>query len=467
MIKKLPIRSPTGGILRQMETTLIAHVRSSTLQKLAKLSCGYLEIKEPDSRGTVFGCPQEQLTDLKTLRSPWPCATLSIKDRRFWRRVLLSGDIGFAQSYMMGEIECSDLCSFFEIFILNQEAFSHGNSVLSSLFAGLCSLVRRAVGSINDAVQSRLNVAAHYSLSNEMFAAFLSPYMTYSAPVWLEPAGPIHDPADPLEEAQRRKLQLVISQARIQASDHVLEIGTGWGSFAILAVQMTGCRVTTITLSAEQKRLAEDRIKLQGLSDKIKVLLCDYRQVPLPPIDRASGLEGYYDKIVSIEMVEHVGPHHLDTFFSCVNRYLTPRSHGIVVVQSTTIPENRYKQYAKGEDFIQKYIFPGGHLPTASGLISAMNKGTEGQLVVEEIQSLGKHYGKVLATWRANFLANFEKAIVPALRKTYPNMTEEDVMAFKRKWEYYFSYSEAGFRTKTLGNVLITAAREGCLALGV
>lgn len=323
--------------------------------------------------------------------------------------------------------------------------------------------------STNTLANSQLNVSAHYDISNAMFAAFLSKDMTYSCPIWLplSKPGAVHES---LESAQDTKLQYFITQARIKNSDHVLEIGTGWGSFAIAAVEKTGCRVTSLTLSKEQKDLAERRIEAAGYSDRIEVLLCDYRALPTPN-------HGFYDKLVSIEMLEAVGREFLDIYFGCVNRLLKPQG-GIAVFQCITMPEARYAAYSKGEDFIRKYIFPGGHLPTVSQLVRSIERGTEGTLVIDAVLNIGGHYGKTLRLWRNKFERNFESKIRPALLQEHGEMTEKDVELFRRKWQvcsssfwmfrealtwpqYYFTYCEAGFRTKTLGDVIITVGREG------
>lgn len=184
---------------------------------------------------------------------------------------------------------------------------------------------------------SLLNISAHYDISNEMFAAFLSPDMTYSCPIW-DKSGASDET---LEEAQIRKLQVFIDEAHIKSSDHVLEIGTGWGSFAILAVQQTKCRVTSLTLSQEQKALAEERIAKAGLSDRIEVLLMDYRALPVP--------QRPYDKVVSIEMLEAVGQEFLGTYFACIHRLLK-KDGGIAVFQCITMPEGRHEAYSKSEE---------------------------------------------------------------------------------------------------------------------
>ena len=259
-----------------------------------------------------------------------------------------------------------------------------------------------------------------------MFAAFLSEDMTYSCPIW-SPMSDLNAAHEPLEDAQERKLQYFITQARIKESDHVLEIGTGWGSFAISAVKETGCRVTSLTLSKEQKELAEGRIKAAGLSARIRVLLCDYRAMPAR--DKYS-----YDKIVSIEMLEAVGREYLETYFECINRLLKPEG-GIAVFQCITMPETRYEAYSKGEDFIRKYIFPGGHLPTVSQLIRSIERGSGGTLVPDRILNIGGHYARTLRLWRQRFERNFDTRIRPALLEEHESMTEKDVELFRRKWQ--------------------------------
>lgn len=311
-----------------------------------------------------------------------------------------------------------------------------------------------------------------------MFAAFLSDDMTYSCPIWRSISSASFEfEEETLEEAQRTKLDRFIDGARIKPSDHVLEIGTGWGSFAIQAVKRTGCRVTSLTLSVEQKALAEKRIFAAGFADRIEVKLMDYRALPVP--------KQPYDKIISIEMLEAVGAEYLETYFSCIHRLLKP--DGIAVFQCITMPEGRYEAYAKGEDFIRKYIFPGGHLPSITQLIDNITKASEGTLVVEKVENIGGHYAKTLRLWKEKFLTNFESRIRPALMAEHKEMGEREVEVFRKKWEvristcttqtypniacanmliqYYFTYCEAGFATKTLGDAIITVGREGALEL--
>lgn len=298
---------------------------------------------------------------------------------------------------------------------------SNATTLTSSLSSTINGLVRRT----NTLSNALLNVSAHYDISNEMFAAFLSDDMTYSCPIWLPK---LHEKCgqETLEDAQQRKLDRFVQNAKIKSTDHVLEIGTGWGSFAITAVRATGCRVTSLTLSREQKELAEKRIAAEGFTDNIEVLLCDYRALPMPR-------EGLYDKVVSIEMLEAVGREYLSTYFECVDKMLKAEG-GIAVFQCITMPETRYEGYSKGEDFIRKYIFPGGHLPTVSQLVEAMAKGSGGRLIVDAIENIGGHYAKTLRIWNENFMKNFDARIRPALLEEHEGMTVRDVELFRKKW---------------------------------
>ncbi|KAJ0302590.1 hypothetical protein COL5a_001532 [Colletotrichum fioriniae] len=383
-----------------------------------------------------------------------PRVELVVKSDAFWMRLFLFADMGFAESYMLGEIECKDLTAFFQLFIVNREEMGNGTTWISSLSTAVSSLARTT----NTLSNALLNISAHYDISNDMFAAFLSPDMTYSCPIW-KPQSSGDDPNEPeetLEQAQMTKLHRFIDGARIKPSDHVLEIGTGWGSFAIEAVKKTGCRVTSLTLSKEQKALAEQRIEAAGFSDRIDVRLTDYRELETPGRP--------FDKIVSIEMLEAVGQEFLATYFAQMDRLLK-KDGGIAVFQCITMPEGRHEAYSKGEDFINHYIFPGGYLPSITQLLNHISKESKGTLIVEKVENIGGHYSKTLRLWKEEFLRNFDSKIRPALKREHDDMTEEEIDVFRRKWEYYFTYCEAGFRTKTLGDAIITVGREGALEL--
>ncbi|KAL8872130.1 MAG: hypothetical protein Q9174_002190 [Haloplaca sp. 1 TL-2023] len=419
---------------------LVRLSRAAVLNVLSGVEVGHIAIVDSDGSETICG--------ERWAKEGVPATELKVLKETFWVRLLLFADMGLAESFMLGEVACSNLVNFFKIFIINREHLANGTTLTSSLASTLTNIAR----STNTLSNSQLNVSAHYDISNDMFAAFLSKDMTYSCPIWL-PVSDSKSILQTLEDAQNLKLQYFIQAAKIKSTDHVLEIGTGWGSFAIAAVKTTGCQVTSLTLSHEQKELAEERIAAAGLQSHIEVLLCDYRALPTPA-------EGLYDKVVSIEMLEAVGREYLDTYFACINKLLK-KDGGIAVFQCITMPESRYEAYSKSEDFIRKYIFPGGHLPTVSQLVGSIDRGTKGTLIVDAILNIGGHYAKTLRLWGEEFERNFDSKIRPALLKEHKNMSDKDVEVFRRKWQYYFTYCEAGFSTKTLGDVILTVGREG------
>jgi len=447
---------------------LLSVSRGAILALLKNIQVGSLQIRDADGTLTICGSPpRAQAGDSEKSVYTIPHAELRVLNDLFWIRLLLFADMGFSESYMLGEVECSDLTAFFKLFIVNREYLSNGSTIFSNISGKVAGLVRKT----NTLDNARLNISAHYDISNDMFAAFLSPDMTYSCPIWLPKSNAVSS-QETLEQAQYRKLHRFINNARIKSTDHVLEIGTGWGSFAILAVEKTNCRVTSLTLSEEQKKLAETRIREAGFQDRIKVLLCDYRSLPVPATEQEK-----YDKVVSIEMLEAVGAEFLPTYFACVDRLLKKAS-GVAVFQCITMPESRYAVYRDSDDFIRRYIFPGGHLPTLTQLLDAIREGsstrtTPPQLIPESVENIGPHYAKTLRLWRQSFMQNFASSIRPALIKEHDvegtrkgvGIGEEDVEVFRRKWEYYFAYCEAGFATKTLGDVILTVGREGAVGM--
>ncbi|KAJ3283445.1 hypothetical protein HDU76_008467 [Blyttiomyces sp. JEL0837] len=338
-------------------------------------------------------------------------ANIRVLKDTFWPRLMVYSALGFGEAYMYGEIEVDNLATLLLIFIKNREHFSDMNL----LPAGLNKLINAALHSHipNTIYNSLYNIQAHYDLGNEMFAAFLDPTMTYSCPIWAD------ENDDDLEGAQYRKIHAILERAKIRKGDHVLEIGTGWGALSIEAVKLYDCTVTTLTLSKEQKLLAEERIAKAGYSSKITVLLCDYRN--LDPTQHQ------FDRIVTVEMLEAVGPEFLPVFFKQAHALLKPRG---------------------------KHIFPGGHCPSVTALVDAVYKGTKGKLIVDEIVNIGPHYAKALRIWRERFVDGFD-----GVRKE-TGLDEVYTEEFKRKWEFYFAYCEAGFASRTLGDIHMRLTRE-------
>ncbi|KAG5949430.1 hypothetical protein E4U53_005892 [Claviceps sorghi] len=438
---------------------LVSVARTTILSTLANIETGtLLLVDEPGETRHVFG---QNLSGAARHQVPGEAGTrrldatprveVVVKRDSFWPRLLLFADIGFSEAYMLGDFHCQDLTGFFQLFIINRARMNNGTTLVSGLSTYISYLAR----STNTLSNALLNISAHYDISNDMFEAFLSDDMTYSCPIWQKQHAS-HADDETLEEAQHRKLRRFIDGAKLKSTDRVLEIGTGWGSFAIEAVKTTGCHVTTITLSKEQKALAERRIQEAGLGHRIEVQLVDYRRLAKP--------ERPYDKIISIEMLEAVGEEYLSTYFACVDKLLK-KEGGIAMFQCITMPEGRHQQYSKSVDFINQYIFPGGYLPSITQLLRHISDQSNGTLIVENVENIGGHYAKALRLWNERFQNNFNDRIKTALLLSHPGMSKEEIEVFRRKWEYYFAYCEAGFVTKTLGDVIITVGREGTLEL--
>lgn len=381
--------------------------RAALRSILERFEAGAIRVTLPGGEGGTYGAGE-------------PVIDLTIHDERFFRRILLASDLGFAESYMAGEWSTSDLSTLLYLFGHNERAIGGLQLRAAGVRQWLARLWHRSRA--NSLRNSRRNIADHYDLGNEMFAAFLDPSMTYSCAEFAEEG-------DTLETAQLRKLDRVIDSTRIGADDHVLEIGCGWGSFARRAVERTGCRVTGITLSEQQKEWAEAEIRRAGMEDRIDVRLVDYRR-----------LTGSFDRIVSIEMIEAVGREHLPEYFRVCERLLRPG--GRMLVQAITIDDSIYESYSRRADFIQRYIFPGGHLPSEQALENVVSRHTD--LQYAHTHHLDDSYEPTLAEWRRRFEAASEQLLAAGM---------DD--AFLRKWIYYFSYCEAGFRLGRLGNVQI------------
>jgi cyclopropane-fatty-acyl-phospholipid synthase len=274
--------------------------------------------------------------------------------------------------------------------------------------------------------QAQKNISRHYDLSNAMYELFLDKTMTYSCAIF------DHE-NEALADAQLRKMDRILEKACLSESHHLLEIGTGWGSLAIRAAKLYGCRVTSITLSKEQQQLAQQRIAQAGLSDRIKVLLCDYR-----------GVTGQYDRIISVEMLEAVGKAYYPAFFRSCDSLLKP--NGMLVIQTITIPDQRYEAYSKTTDWMRLFIFPGGLLPSLTALTEVLSDNTS--FVIKQVESIGLHYALTLARWKERFLDNREKII----EMGFPE-------SFIRRWEYYFSYCQAGFAQHYIDDLQIVLTR--------
>ncbi|KAJ8096665.1 Mycolic acid cyclopropane synthetase-domain-containing protein [Lipomyces tetrasporus] len=409
-----------------------SYSRKFIVQTLARLEHGRLTIT---SKG--LGKDGEELTFGR--ESEYKDAAITILNPNAWTRICQAFDLGFSEAYIFQEVECDDLLSVFCLYLRNRVNLGFG----STLFNILPRLRHMLFLPTNTIPLSRSNVTFHYDTSNELFSEFLSPDMNYSNGIWS------NDPNESLETAQVRSVHNIIQQAHISSTDHILDIGCGWGHLAMEAVRITGCRVTGITLASEQKALAEKRIKAAGLEGRITILLCDYRSAPRP--------EGGYDRIVSVEMVEHVGAKYMNEFFGTISRLLKPVG-GVLVMQAITTNNLMHDNKPGITTFTDRYIFPGGYLCSTNVLLRAIHTGSKGSLEVDAMQSIGPSYIRTLMTWRENFLKNW-KIIRDDYVARHPDATEFDIEAFRRVWIYYFTYCESGFRCRVLTNHVIRAVR--------
>ncbi len=420
--KKLPVFTrpePTSAdtlVCRPPSWIQLLAMRS-VLAMLGRIESGGLRVCLPDGSQRVFGTGEG-------------APRLRVHRYRFFTRIIAGGAVAFGESFTDGDISCDDLTAVLECLIRNRSCMSDGRSWVSRLTAARDRLAHLL--NANTPRRSRKNIHAHYDLSNRFFSTWLDRTMTYSS-------GLYRTPGDSLEQAQINKLNALIDQARIQPGHHVLEIGSGWGSFAIQAAKRTGCRVTTVTISEEQFELARKRVREAGLEDRVDVQFRDYRTIT-----------GCYDRIVSIEMIEAVGHRYLPVFFEKCNEVLA--EDGLLVLQAITIPENRYEAYRRRCDWIQKYIFPGGHLPSLQALLLAMGRGTP--FYVEQLQNIGLHYARTLKDWREAFL-----------EQSHALEAQGYDDSFMAKWLYYLAYCEAGFSTGSLNTLHLVISRPNNPAL--
>lgn len=405
----------TGAAGRSPRDLLGAALRPMVLRALQAWRVGRLTIHLPDGTVHVVGAPGAE-----------PQATLRVVRDAFFADFVLRGDIGAGEAYMDGAWRADDLPTFVELALANQQAVGRDESWLARLANVPNDLVHRLRG--NTRGGSRRNIRSHYDLSNELFALFLDPSMTYSSAVF-------DSPEEDLEQAQRRKFARFGESLRLGPSHRVLEIGCGWGAFAMFAAQTYGCHVTGITISREQFELATARVAAAGLADRVEIRLCDYRDI-----------EGEFDAIVSIEMLEAVGREHWPTFFTACDRALGPG--GLIGIQTISMPDHRFEAYARHCDWIQKYIFPGGLLPSVTELCRAMAAGT--RLTLRAVDDIAPHYATTLARWRTSFFARLDE--VRALGFD---------ARFVRMWDFYLSICEAAFRSRFLGTLQLVIGRAG------
>ncbi|EIN10969.1 cyclopropane-fatty-acyl-phospholipid synthase [Punctularia strigosozonata HHB-11173 SS5] len=406
---------------------------------------GALEIIEGDSV-VVLGKIQET-------KRP---ARIVVKNDTVWWRIFTSSDLGFAESYMLGEFETDDLRAICDIWINNASRLEGLSTVFFQAFALGYKYTSALFG--QSVSRAKLNAVAGYDGSNAMFQAFLSKEMMYSCALWTDAEGGLNGDLQSerdlleLEAAQKRKIRHVLTKARVKRGDRVLEFGSGWCGLAIEAVQWLGCTVDTLTLSVEQKKLGEERIRAAGLEDSIHVHLLDYRQLP-PSFEKA------FDAFVSVEMIEHVGPTHYEKYFSLIDWALKSKN-AAAVITSSTCSEAKYTTY-QTPDFSRYYMWPNGTLPSATALVQAANAGSKGRLQLDEIENHGQHYARTLREWNRRFL-RFVPEIEEEIMEQHPAFKTDRKLfeAFKRKWLYLFPSAEAGFASGYLTCHMLTFIRE-------
>ncbi len=383
------------------------------LAGLGKLRDGTLSVRLPDGRSRVFGA------------SDSPRAELVVHRWRFFLRLLRGADIGAGESYVDGDWSTPDLVALTRLFLANEEALAPPRLVglLGRAKDRLLHLTRS-----NTRGQARRNIHAHYDLSNDFYSLFLDPSMTYSAALF-------EDSESGLEQAQTSKYRRLAQWAALRPGDHVLEIGCGWGGFAEYAAGTLGCRVTAVTLSEEQAHFARRRMRDNALDHLVEIRLLDYRDI-----------EGSFDAIVSIEMLEAVGHGYLDGFFSVCDRVLRPG--GKIALQTITIPDQNYDAYRRGTDWIRKYIFPGGHLPSLGAIQGSLSR--RSGLVVDRLENIGEHYATTLRLWRRRFWLQIDRVRELGFDER-----------FIRLWDFYLATCEAAFDHHHIGNLQLQLSRAG------
>ncbi|MGL4985290.1 MAG: class I SAM-dependent methyltransferase [Plesiomonas sp.] len=401
----------------QTLSSVNSHARKLVLQFLHAITHGTLIIHD-DHVGGLTIHRDDSIT-----------ATLTVHDPLFYRRLLWGGDVAAGEMWMQGQWSSPDPVQVIRLLARHQAVFDKLEARLRWLTAPLNRL--RHFLTRNTLQGARKNIAQHYDLGNAMYRLFLDPEMQYSSALFSHPN-------QSLADAQYNKLKTLCQTLDLQAHDHLLEIGSGWGGLAVYAARHYGCKVTTVTLSQEQFAFAKTRIQAEGLQDRVTLLLQDYRHI-----------QGQFDKVVSIEMIEAVGEAFLPGYFAKIASLLTPQ--GRFLIQGITIRDQRYQVYRSQTDFIRRYIFPGGFLPSLSVILDTLTRHTD--LNVVQMHDFGHHYARTLHLWRAAF--NEHAFAIQQL-----GASDE----FIRLWDFYFAYCEAGFLERAISVVHITGCKPSPLA---
>ncbi len=392
--------------------------RTAFLKLMSLLPQGVMEIRENGTHVATYGKPDETLH-----------ALIDIQHIKAYRQLLLGGSIAAGETYMDKLWTTPDLTSVIRIFARNLnflDTWEDKFKWISLPVHKVQHFLRR-----NTSDQAKKNIEAHYDLGNRLYTRFLDKSMMYSSAIY-------PDPNSTLAQAQQHKLRTLCNKLQLTEQDHLIEIGTGWGGLAVFAAKHYGCRVTTTTISEEQYAYAQQWVAEENLQDKITLLKKDYRE-----------LTGTYDKLVSIEMIEAVGKRYLGNFFQKCSALL--KDDGLMVLQSITIDDRRYEGYANSVDFIQKYIFPGGFLP--SQLVINQQLKQHSDLAIRDSQDIGLDYAKTLDDWYQAFMAAKEVL----LNDGYDER-------FVRMWTYYLKYCEGGFLERAISTVQLIMTKPACLS---
>lgn len=386
---------------------LTAMIRNAMVKQLNNIDYGELTLFDGEQRFEFKGRYE---SDIK--------AEIEVTDVEFYWYVALGGSVGAGEAFMNQYWQTPDLTKVIQFFAVNQQ-------VMDSMEGGLAKVtlpLKKAFHWLNKNTHrgSRNNIVAHYDLGNDFFKLFLDPSMMYSAGIFNQPDETMH-------QASLNKLRRICERLRLSPQDHVIEIGTGWGSFAIFAAKNFGCKVTTTTISDEQYAYAKQRIEEEGLRSQITLLKQDYRK-----------LEGQFDKLVSIEMIEAVGHHFYDTFFEKCSALLKPQ--GEMLLQAITIADQRFDLAKSDVDFIKRYIFPGSCIPSNDAISDSLKRATDMRIL--NLEDIGVHYAETLKKWREAFFAH----IARVRNQGYSE-------AFIRMWHFYLSYCEGGFRERVISDV--------------
>lgn len=392
-------------------------LRRRLIARMAQLRHGRLRLH--DALGTIeLGEPAGLDCDLEI--------RIDVDHPGFYRAVAANGSVGAGESYMDGHWRCDDPVALVRLLVRNRDLLDGMETGLAR-FGGIAM---RAWHSLrrNTRTGSRRNIAAHYDLGNDFFRLFLSADLMYSSGIW---AGD----RDSLDDASTRKLDRICRKLDLKPGDRVIEIGTGWGGFALHAARRYGCHVTTTTISREQHALAAQRVAEAGMQDRVTLLLEDYRD-----------LTGRYDKLVSIEMIEAIGAQYLEAYFGRLGALLKP--DGIALIQAITIEDHRYEQALHSVDFIKRHVFPGSFIPSIAAMIAAKSRASD--LALIHMEDFGLSYARTLEAWRQRFHA--------ALPQVRAQGYDERFIAM---WEFYLAYCEGGFRERSIGVAQLLMAKPG------